>query len=472
MSNKLVLFIKNFSYAFSSNMISFLINAFILLTIPKVIGVTEYGYFQYYTLLTTYLFVLHFGWIDGIYLRYGGLTYNELDSHIFSQQFWGFFIFCFAQITLYLTLLNNISLEYNKYFIFLYVILSIIFVLPKTFISIVLQATNRMKEYSVLLIIERIFYAIILVVMLICGVTSFKILLLADLAGKLFSLIYGIKCCYNIVFTYPIYRNNSFVVIKDNISAGIFLVLSNLCSMFTTGIMQFFIENRWNIETFSKISLTFNISRMIMLIINSISVVMFPLIKNVRQEELENLYVRIRKATMIILMSILIFYYPLRSILTIWLPQFSDSFRYVALLLPMCIFESKSVMLVNTYLKVLRKENVLFTVNLIIVIMSVLFSFIMVYIISSLELAILSITILLMIKSIFLEYFITKFMPVKITKEIIIEFLIVSIFMICSWFISPWASFMIYLIVYSIYLFIHRTYLNEIINRVRYRETS
>ena len=72
MSSKFVVFVRNFSYALTSNVVSFVINALILLVVPKVIGVSEYGYFQYYTLLTTYLFVLHFGWIDGIFLRYGG----------------------------------------------------------------------------------------------------------------------------------------------------------------------------------------------------------------------------------------------------------------------------------------------------------------------------------------------------------------------------------------------------------------
>lgn len=361
-----------------------------------------------------------------------------------------------------LTLLNKIGIENNKYYVFLYIILSIMLVLPRTFVSIILQVSNRMKEYSVLLIIERIFYASLLAIMLVCDVRSFKILLLSDLTGKVISLIYGLGCCSNMIFIRPEFTKKTFLEIKDNICAGIFLVLWNISSLLITGIVQFFIENRWNMETFSKVSLTFNISRMLMVIINSVSVVMFPLIKNVKQEEFPNLYIQIRKAAMIILMAILIFYYPMRIILTIWLPQYADSFKYVALLLPMCIFESKSEMLVSTFLKAMRKETILFKCNLIIIFISLSFSYIIVYMMSSLVLAVLSITIFLMVKSILLEYFVSKVIPIKVKKDIVIESIIVLVFIACSWFINSLVSCLMYLLVYTIYLHNNRFYLSNI----------
>ena len=36
-----------------------------------------------------------------------------------------------------------------------------------------------------------------------------------------------------------------------------------------------------------------------------------------------------------------IFYYPIKLILSTWLPQYADSLRYMALLFPICIYESK-----------------------------------------------------------------------------------------------------------------------------------
>ncbi|RNC29190.1 MAG: hypothetical protein AWM53_00839 [Candidatus Dichloromethanomonas elyunquensis] len=452
MGNKLIPFLRNFSYALSSNAVSFLVNALILLTIPKAIGVTEYGYFQYYTLLASYLFVLHFGWNDGIYLRHSGNQYHELNRQVLSQQFWGIVIFSLGQTAVYLSLLGMMKFDPNKFVVFLYAILSVILVLPRIFISVILQVSNKMKEYSVLLITERVLYALILALMLICGVRNFKILLLGDLAGKVFSLIYGLKRCSAIILTRPVFSSKTLIEIKDNIGSGIFLALSNIFSLLITGIVQFFIENRWNIETFSKVSLAFNISRMLMVVINSVSIVMFPLIKNVKNIELLSIYHQIRKAAMIILMAFLVFYYPLRIVLTMWLPQYADSFKYVALILPMCVFESKSAMLVSTYLKALRKETILFKANLAVVMISLSFSYAAVYLISSLDLAVFLITVLLMIKSVLLEYFVSKVIPIQVSKDIVIELFMVLVFIGSNWFVQSWSSCFLYMFVYTIYL--------------------
>ena len=72
MNNKALDFIKNFSYTLSSNLLSLVISTLVVLIIPKLIGVEEYGYWQLYIFYTSYIGFLHFGWNDGIYLRYGG----------------------------------------------------------------------------------------------------------------------------------------------------------------------------------------------------------------------------------------------------------------------------------------------------------------------------------------------------------------------------------------------------------------
>ena len=169
-----------------------------------------------------------------------GKKYKEFNTQIFSQQFWGIVGFSAMQVILYLILLNCLNIERNKYYVFTFVISSIIIVLSRIFISIILQASNRMKEYSILLISERIIYAFLLAIMLIGGVRDFKFLLAGDLFAKLISLLYGIFCCKNIVLTKIIINKGLFLEAICNIRSGVFIVLSNLCSMLITGIVQLF----------------------------------------------------------------------------------------------------------------------------------------------------------------------------------------------------------------------------------------
>ncbi len=83
MNSRAVNFIKNFSYTITSNMISVVISALVTLVVPKLIGIEEYGYWQLYLFYSSYIGFLHFGWNDGIYLKYGGKEYNDLDKGYF-----------------------------------------------------------------------------------------------------------------------------------------------------------------------------------------------------------------------------------------------------------------------------------------------------------------------------------------------------------------------------------------------------
>ena len=88
MNSKAKSFIKNFSYTFMANAVSFLISAVLVFFVPKRLGVEQYGYWQLYTLYTSYVGFFHLGWCDGVYLRYGGQDYHELEKPVFVTQFW------------------------------------------------------------------------------------------------------------------------------------------------------------------------------------------------------------------------------------------------------------------------------------------------------------------------------------------------------------------------------------------------
>lgn len=80
MNNKVLNFLKNFSYTFSSNLITLVVSTLVTLIVPKLIGVEDYGFWQLYMFYSTYVGFFHFGWNDGIYLRYGGEKYESLDK--------------------------------------------------------------------------------------------------------------------------------------------------------------------------------------------------------------------------------------------------------------------------------------------------------------------------------------------------------------------------------------------------------
>ena len=80
--------IKNISYSFSANLISLAISVFMVMFVPKLLSVNDYGLWQLFLFYYSYLGFLHFGWEDGIYLRYAGKRFNELNRKTFAGQFY------------------------------------------------------------------------------------------------------------------------------------------------------------------------------------------------------------------------------------------------------------------------------------------------------------------------------------------------------------------------------------------------
>ena len=77
--------LKDFGFVISSNLLTLAISTIVILIVPKVIGVKEYGYWQLFMFYSSYLGVLHIGWLDGIYLRYGGEQYAHLNKALFKS---------------------------------------------------------------------------------------------------------------------------------------------------------------------------------------------------------------------------------------------------------------------------------------------------------------------------------------------------------------------------------------------------
>lgn len=108
---------------------------------------------------------------------------------------------------------------------------------------------------------------------------------------------------------------------------------------------------------------------------------------------------------MIVLLGALIIYYPLRAILASWLPNYADGLMYMAIIFPICIFEGKMSLLINTYLKALRKEKMMLKINVLTLLLSCIITFITTIIFKNLNFSIVSIVLLLGIRCVWAEFF-------------------------------------------------------------------
>ncbi|WP_416044824.1 hypothetical protein ACMXKO_02400 [Clostridium tyrobutyricum] len=456
MNNKVTNFVKNFSYTIISNLISLFISVLVVLIIPKLIGVEQYGYWQLYLFYSSYIGFLHFGWNDGIYLRYGGKQYRDLDIKLFFSQFYMLFILQLIIAIIIYFCSYIFVIDIKKIFVFKMIAICTLIVNVRYMLLYILQGTNRIKEYAKITTIDRIFYIILIALFLLNGIKQYELMIVADLIGKFISLIYAMYCCKEIVFCKISIFYFSFKETIKNINAGIKLMFSNIASMLIIGVVRFGIEHSWNVSTFGKVSLTLSVSNFMMLFIDAIGIVMFPILRRTDERKLPNIYITMRDFLMIILLGALVVYYPAKVVLSVWLPKYAGSLAYMALLFPMCIFEGKMSLLINTYLKTLRKEKLMLKINCISLILSIITTVITIILFRNLNLVIASISILLAFRCALAEMYLSKILVIPLYKDIILELVMTIIFMLTGWFINSWISVLLYVIFYIIYLTIKR----------------
>lgn len=456
MNTKFKNILENITYTFTANILTMLISVIMTLILPKFLGVTDYSYYQLYIFFISYVGFFHFGWIDGIYLKIGGMEYSDLEKSNYITQFWmlnALEIVIAAIISIFaLFTIKNI----DKSFVMIATSVCGVITILRTYLLFILQSTNRIKEYAKYTRLDRFIYFALVIIFLFLGFNNYKIILYIDIFSKLVALILCVNKMKDIVFGKLNISKNILFEIFENISIGIKLMLANMASTLIIGVIRFGIQRNWDIETFGKISLTLNISNLLMTFINAVAVIMFPLLRREEESNLPRIYTILRNTLMIFLYMMLIFYYPLRLILSAWLPQYEDSLRYMALLFPICIYESKMSMLINTYLKSFRKEKSMLIINTISLILSLIVTIFSVFIFNNLTLAILSIVFLLGFRCVIGELVLTKIMNILIYKDIILETVLTAIFIISSWFINNMFCSIIYTCFYLIYVFIKR----------------
>lgn len=456
MNRKALSFIKNMSYTISTNLVSLIVSTLVVLIVPKLIGVEEYGYWQLYIFYSSYVGFLHFGWNDGIYLRYGGYEYDKLDEKLFFSQFVSLFA---SQVIIGILICGFTSLyviDTNRDFIIKMVAIAMIFSNSRIMLLYILQATNRIKEYARITMFDRIAYILLIILFLVLGLRDYKLMIIADLIGKFASLAYSMILCKEIVFNKISYFYCTVKETITNISVGIKLMFANIASMLIIGIVRFGIERTWDVAIFGKVSLTLSISNMMMIFINAVGIIMFPILRRTDQEKLPSIYSIMRDFLMVLSLGALVLYYPLKTVITAWLPQYAESLLYMALLFPMFVYEGKMSLLINTYLKTLRREKVMLQINIMTMLSSLVLTYIATQILRNLDITIVNIVIILAFRCVLAEIYLSRELKLNVKKDIILELSLTIIFMLSGWFVNSWLTILIYGVAYIIYLAIKK----------------
>lgn len=446
--------------------VSLLVSLSTSLLVPKVLGVEEFGYWQLFIFYFNYVGAFHLGLNDGIYLIKGGQRRNELDKPELTSQF--AFGCLFQSLFSLVVVIAVVAMQQEPERLFVLIACAVLMPIFNAgcFFQYLLQAIDETRTYSKSVMVDRGLLLALLILLVLLGVKQFEIYVYAFAVGKVAQLVYCLIKS-NGLLQGPLFPlANAAKVSLSTMSVGIKLMLANLASTLILGMMRFAIDGYWGIEVFGKVSLALSMANFFLTFVTQTTMVLFPTLHHLNEANLRRFFSSVQNMLEVALPCILLLYLPVKLVLCWWLPDYAASFDYLALLLPLCLFDGKMNALYSTVFKVRRKESTLFVLNVATMALSAAVSFFGAAVLHNLNFVILGGTASIIMRSTVSCAILSK----DVLGEVRLrwgEILLSVIFVVTTIALPSLASLAIMIACYAAYLYLERDSLTTLLTDIK-----
>jgi O-antigen/teichoic acid export membrane protein len=261
---------KDLFKVFSSNFINLVIGIITGFLVPAFLSLDQYAFLKTFTLYIGYVGIIHFGFIDGIYLKYGGKFENEIDNQKLKGEHK--FLIVFQLIVTIFTCIMGFVLDDKILIAFSICILPMNM---QTFFKFIYQALGEFDIYSKIMVLTPI---------LLLFVNLFNIFILK--IDNFWPFVIGHILTYYVVFIgleiyflskyEGIFYTIDYTEIKEHFKIGSFIMIANLSSKFFYSIDRWFVKFTLSIEDFAFYSFAISMMAVIKVLINSVTMTLYP----------------------------------------------------------------------------------------------------------------------------------------------------------------------------------------------------
>lgn len=253
-----------------ANIISLGIGIGLSFLVPKYLSIDSYALYKTYALYITYAGFFHFGYADGMYLKYGGKQIDEIDKDDLASNFRNYFVI----ISVVAIAFFVVGIVNKDYVIIAFAIGQLTTNLL-SYLRSLYQATGEFSAYSRALNFEKI------------GVFAFTILFLITIKSDNYLVYIGIQVLVGaLVSVYLLIRLEkrlqfirggklSLEECKNNISAGLILMLGNFSSGVFTGLDRWFVKFLMESINFALYSFSSSLLNLLNVFITPITVSLY-----------------------------------------------------------------------------------------------------------------------------------------------------------------------------------------------------
>ncbi|MGL4992296.1 MAG: oligosaccharide flippase family protein [Sarcina sp.] len=422
--------VKDVGYTLTANILNFIMGFVTGFLIPKFMGIDDYAYLKLFTFYTTYIGLTHFGFLDGIYIKYGAYEYEDLPK----EKFRGYFKFLiFIQVIEAIILsvvLYNISDSGFK--ISFFVILNMVILNVTTLFTFIHQITRRFKIFSVNTILSKFIYIVGCSVLLLLNITQYMpFIILQTLVNIIILLIYVNK---NKEIFYGA-SENIFKNLKEYwkiTKIGFLVMMGNFMTILILGIDRLFVDKFWGLEEFAIYSFAYTLISLFYIFSNSIATVIYPFLARVKKRELSDSYGILRRLITLTMGVSLIGYFAIKVIVSNFLPKYTSSLGILCFLVPTVIYSAQINILISNFYKVLKHTRAYTKNNLYSICVSICLNVIAVIYIEDVVGIAIATLISFIWWVIYSDFYFKRTLNIKISKNILLDLSLVSIFLIIA----------------------------------------
>lgn len=444
--------LKDLMYAFSANFLNFLMGFVTGFIIPKFLGIDDYAYLKVFTFYVTYVGVSHFGFLDGIYIKYGAYDYKDLPRKKFRGYVRFLLLFQVIEAIILSALTFIIIKNENRIIIVLFTIFNMIILNLTSLWAFIHQFTKRFKLFSINTILTKLLYVIGSLGLIFSGLLGYlNYVILQTIINIIILLIYTY---YNkeLVFGKADSVKEIFSDSKSLIGIGFFIMIGNFMSTIILGIDRIFVDRLFTIKDFAIYSFAYTLISLFYILLNSIQMVIYPYLTRAKKDTYKSVYEVIRISITMLISITLCAYFVIKFIVSEFLPQYVDSFRILIFLVPTVIYSGQMNILISNYYKVLHKTKEYTTNNIVAFILSLVSNLIACMIYKDISAIAFATLISFILWLMYSDWYFIKTIKVNVIRAYILEFLVIAIFLFSAYFFEWYIGLLVYILLLGILL--------------------
>ena len=353
------------------------------LIIPKFLSVAGYGYWQLFILYGTYGGLLHFGFSDGLLMRWAGRNLDQIGGDLKTA----------VRFLVLEQLVINILFGAIAYFLFppplnwlgLMLFANALIQNLAYLLIFASQAVRQFRLLTLLSVARGLIFLLFIIFLYISDHLEYQSVILVFLASWLFFLL-------ALAIRYRRYLFNDQTPLsalisfgKFNINTGILVLLGNyIFGIFYTldGLLVSFF---FPIEQFAVYAFAMAVSQMVFIFIRAIADVLFPHLSAAAPEQRTQAY-QLGQSALIFCWGIaLCAYFPLAEFIRFFLPNYSDSLPIIKILMGTMGLSSLIFILQVNYYRLYQKQRQYFGIGIAMLALAVILALIAIKVLGTLE---------------------------------------------------------------------------------------